>query len=102
MPNDASSGHNTWTLGVLVRAGEPGAALPLSVTLRAWCTSAPSTGSLRDRIAELEATIAQHVAEHARTAERVAALEQERAAALHDAKMAREVAQELREACVRI
>src|SRR5262249_48934994 len=32
-----TSAPSTWSLGVLLRAGEPGASLPLSLTLRAWC-----------------------------------------------------------------
>jgi hypothetical protein len=53
--------------------------------LRAWWANAPSSiaGSLRARLAELEAIIAQNADDRARTAERLRILEQQCAAALH-------------------
>lgn len=104
-PSDAASGlpaENGWTLGVLLRTGQLGALRPLSVTLRAWCTSATSTRSPTPRIAEQEATVAQLADEHARIAKGLAQLEQECAAARHDAKTAAQAAAEVREAYARL
>lgn len=65
------------------------------MTLRAWCTSASSTSRLSasDRIAELEAAVAEHAEERRRTAKRIALLEQECAAPT--AKVARQATDEV-------
>jgi len=89
--------QNGWILGLAIRTGELGASLPF-VTLRAWCTSATSTSGLKARIAELEASIAQHDGERLRTAERLTVLEQQCAIALGEAKVARQLAARLRDA----